>query len=216
MKKFFSRCCFVAISAILCTAAYEVDAATLSLTPDTGVYTTGGTFSARVIINTEGAPVNAAEGRLTFDASTLSVVNISRSNSIFNLWTQDPSFSNTAGTIDFGGGATPPGYTGRAGTIMTVTFRAKTAGTAKVSFSNGSVLAADGRGTNVLRSMNGGAFTVSAVDTTPQAEQIIEYVTPPNTPENAYAPHWSPCKWSAADRLIRSVPSRPVPHPPAA
>ncbi len=162
--------------------ATEASAATLSVTPDTGVYTAGGTFSARVIINTEGAPVNAAEGRLSFDASTLSVVNISRANSIFNLWTQDPSFSNTAGTIDFGGGATPPGYTGRTGTIMTITFRAKTAGTAKVSFTNGSVLAADGRGTNVLRSMNSGAYTVGALDVSPEPEQIIEYITPPNTP----------------------------------
>ncbi|MEZ4200072.1 MAG: hypothetical protein R3B69_00480 [Candidatus Paceibacterota bacterium] len=38
-----------------------VEAATLSLSPGTGVYTAGGTFTARVVVNTAGESVNAAE-----------------------------------------------------------------------------------------------------------------------------------------------------------
>ena len=75
------------------------EAATLRLSPATGGYTAGSTFTVQVVINTEGAGVNAAEGTLSFNPSELSVVSVSRGASIFNLWTQEPSFSNGAGTI---------------------------------------------------------------------------------------------------------------------
>ncbi|MCA9365724.1 hypothetical protein KC723_02420 [Candidatus Kaiserbacteria bacterium] len=177
---------FPTITFLFCLLMFFVmpqiaDAAKLSLSPGTGVYTAGGTFTVRVILNTEGQPVNAADATLSFNSSELTVVSVSRSGSIFNLWTQEPTFSNSAGTISFGGGS-PTGYTGSSGTIMNVTFRAATAGTGRVSFTNGSVLAADGRGTNVLSNMNGGTYTISAVDVQPDPEVIIEYVAPANTP----------------------------------
>ncbi|MFM2381354.1 MAG: hypothetical protein RLZZ76_121 [Candidatus Parcubacteria bacterium] len=155
-------------------------AATLSVSPATGVYTAGQTFSVKVVVNTSGAAVNAADGTLKFNPSEVSVVSVSK-GSIFSLWTAEPSFSNSAGTISFSGGS-PTGYTGAAGTVVTATLRAKTAGSPKVSFSSGSVLAADGRGTNVLTKMNGGAYTISAEASTPEAEVIVEYVPPANTP----------------------------------
>ncbi|MEZ4200073.1 MAG: hypothetical protein R3B69_00485 [Candidatus Paceibacterota bacterium] len=99
---------------------------------------------------------------------------------MFSLWAVDPTYSNSAGTISFGGGS-PSGYSGGAGTVLSVTFRAKTAGTGKVTFSNGSVLAADGRGTNVLTSMNSGSYTIAAAEV-PAEPEIIEYVAPPDTP----------------------------------
>ncbi len=155
-------------------------AATLSVSPGTGVYTAGQTFTARVVVNTSGANINAAEGTLSFKPGELSVVSVTK-GSIFNLWTAEPSFSNTAGTINFSGG-TPTGYTGTNGTVLSITFRTKGAGSPRVNFSNGSVLAADGRGTNVLTGMNGGTFTVTAETTSPVAETVIEYVPPANTP----------------------------------
>lgn len=151
-------------------------AATLRLSPETGVYTAGGTFTAQVLINTQGKPVNAADAQLSFNPRELSVVSVSR-GSIFNLWTQEPTFSNTAGTISFGGGS-PSGYTGSAGSVMSVTFRALAAGSPKVTFKSGSVLAADGMGTNVLTSMAGGSYTISAKAETPEPE----YIAPANTP----------------------------------
>lgn len=160
--------------------ASSADAASLGLSPSTGVYTANGTFTARVIVNTDGKSVNAAEGTLSFNPRELSVVSVNRSGSIFNLWVTEPTYSNSAGTISFSGGL-PSGYTGSAGTIMNVTFRAAGAGTARVSFKNGSVLANDGRGTNILTAMNGGSYTIQAQATTPVAEEI-EYVAPANTP----------------------------------
>lgn len=157
----------------------RAEAATLSVSPSTGVYTSGGSFTARVVVNTSGVGINAAEGTLSFDPAQLSVVGVSK-GSIFSLWTSEPTYSNGAGTISFSGGS-PTGYTGSAGTVLSITFKTKGSGTAKVGFKNGSVLAADGRGTNVLTSMSGGTFTIASAEVSPEPE-VIEYVAPANTP----------------------------------
>lgn len=156
------------------------DAASLQINPSTAVYGSGQTFSVRVIVNTAGQKINAAEGTVTFNPSQLSVVSVSK-GSMFTLWTAEPSFSNVQGTISFSGG-NPTGYTGEAGTILTITFRATGSGSARVSLRDGSVLAADGRGTNILTSMQAGTFTITSQSITPEPERIIEYVPPANTP----------------------------------
>jgi hypothetical protein len=162
------------------TSAFSAEAASLGISPSTGVYSANGTFSVRVVVNTDGKPINASDGTLSFNPKELSVVSVNRSGSIFNLWVTEPTFSNSAGTINFSGGL-PSGYTGGAGTIMNITFKAAGAGTARVTFKGGSVLANDGKGTNILTAMNGGNYTIQAQATTPQAEEI-EYVAPANTP----------------------------------
>jgi len=161
---------------IFASSAY---AATLSVSPGTGVYTAGQTFTARIVVNTSGESINAADGTLTFNPKEITVLSVTK-GPIFNLWTAEPAYSNTNGTITFSGGS-PTGYTGGAGTVLSITFRAAAAGNPKISFSKGSVLAADGRGTNVLTTMNGGAFTITAADVVPDAE-VIEYIAPANTP----------------------------------
>jgi hypothetical protein len=127
-------------------------AATLKLNPATGVYTVGNVFSDAVLVQTNGASVNASDGQITFNPKELQVVQVNRNNSIFNLWTEEPSFSNSAGTISFSGGS-PTGYKGASGNIATITFKSLTAGTPKVNFKSGSILAADGLGTNILTGM---------------------------------------------------------------
>ena len=175
------------ITVILLTGAYfgwttAVEAATISLSPSTGVYTSNSTFSVRVNVNSDGKPINASEGTISFNPKELSVVSVSRGSSIFNLWVTEPTFSNSAGTISFSGGL-PSGFTGSAGNIMSITFRAVGSGTAKANFSSGSVLANDGKGTNVLTSMNGGTYTIQAATVAPAPEEVIvEYIAPANTP----------------------------------
>lgn len=174
---------FIAIVAAFACFATPVTAAaaTLSIAPGTGVYKTGQTFTVNLLVNTGGVPVNAADGTISYNPRELSAVAVSHSNSIFNLWTAEPAFSNAAGTVSFSGGV-PTGYTGASGVVMSVTFRSLTSGTARVSISQGSVLAADGRGTNVLAGMNGGTYTLAAVESQPAPEVIVEYVPPANTP----------------------------------
>lgn len=155
-------------------------AATLSVSPSTGVYGAGTNFTIRVVVNSAGKSINAAEGTIKFNPQEVTVVSVNRSNSIFSLWVTEPSFSNSAGTITFSGGL-PTGYTGSAGTVFNVTFRTTSAGTARVSLTGGAVLANDGMGTNVLTSMNGGTYTIQAPSISPTPE-VIEYVAPANTP----------------------------------
>jgi len=157
-----------------------VSAASLSVTPNTGVYTAGSTFTVRVSTNTNGKPINAAEGTLKFNPQELSVVSINKTGSIFNLWVTEPTFSNSAGTITFSGGK-PSGFTGSSGTVFNIVFRTTNGNTARVSFIDGAVLANDGKGTNVLSGMSGGTYTVQAVTSQPTPE-VIEYVAPANTP----------------------------------
>lgn len=185
--------------------AVYAEAATLSLSPNTGVYTSNSTFTVRVNVNSSGASINAAEGTISFNPKELSVVSVNRNSSIFNLWVTEPTFSNSAGTISFSGGL-PSGYTGSAGNIMTITFRALGSGPAKVNISSGSVLANDGKGSNVLSSMNGGTYTLQAATAAPAPEEVIvEYVAPANTPgaPNVSSPtHGDQKAWHTAKEAV--------------
>jgi hypothetical protein len=207
-------CFAIAFSLFLPLAAFG---ATLKLTPETGVYSIGGTITARVVVNSQGKPINAAEGSLSYNTKELQVLGISKTGSIFSLWTIEPAFGS--GKISFGGGS-PAGYTGGAGTVMSITFKVLTAGTPKVNFTQGSVLAADGLGTNVLSGMSGATYTVGgstpaptpttpvappsgatpSVPTTevPNVTPEPEYVTrrnTPNAPKVTSSTHADPERW---------------------
>jgi hypothetical protein len=106
-----------------------------------------------------GVGVNAADGELSFDPSLLAVQSVSKGNSVFNLWTSNPSFSNTAGTVDYSGGSNDA-YTGSSGDVLDVTFKVLATGSAAVKFSSASALAADGQGTNVLGGNTGATYTL--------------------------------------------------------
>lgn len=178
VKNNFRKVIYVYAVVCLFGFVHTVDAAVLKLSPSTGVYSAGATFTVSVSLNTEGKPVNAADGLLSFNPRELQVTSVSRGNSIFSLWTEEPSFSNTKGTVQFGGGS-PTGYKGTTGSIISINFKALGAGTPKVNFTNGSALAADGMGTNVLSAMNGGTYTIAAQSESPAPE----YIPPANTPQ---------------------------------
>ena len=171
-------------------------AGTLSFSPATGSYNVGQTFTVSVMADPSGSSINSSEATITFDSSVLSVVNVSRTGSAFSLWTTEPTFSNSAGTITYGGGNPSP-IASRA-TIMTITFRAAAEGSGSVAFTNASLLAADGRGTDVLSSSPSGSFAIAAAaepepvpepEPTPEPEEVdesnaaIAFGDPPRAPE---------------------------------
>ncbi|HVN26505.1 MAG TPA: cohesin domain-containing protein [Candidatus Paceibacterota bacterium] len=141
--------------------SFGAGAAAMSVTPSSGTYAVGGTFTVSIMLDSGGGiGVNAADGKLTFDPTVLAVQSISKGNSVFNLWVKDPSFSNTDGSVSFSGGSTEA-YTGSAGDICDVTFKALKAGSTDLAFASADALAADGQGTNVLSGTTKGSFTVS-------------------------------------------------------
>ncbi len=134
--------------------------AALSLSPVNGTDAVGQTFTVSVMLDSGGGlGVNAADGKIAFDPTLLSVVSVSKGNSVFNLWVNDPAFSNTAGTISFSGGSNNA-YTGSAGDVFDITFTALKAGTATLTFSSADALAADGQGTDILGGTSGATFTI--------------------------------------------------------
>jgi Cohesin domain len=140
-------------------AAFAAGAA-LSFSPASGTEAVGSTFTVNVMVDSGGGVgINAADGKISFDPTLLSVASVSKDSSIFNLWVTDPTFSNTDGTITFSGGGTTA-YSGSAGTVMTVTFKVLAAGTASLKFSSADVLAADGQGTNVLSTEGTASYTL--------------------------------------------------------
>ena len=169
----FKLLCFVVVLFLLSFS--HSFAADLVLSPSTGSYSVGQTFTATVRAVPGTDNVNAVEASLTFDSAVLSVVSVSKTGSVFSLWTTEPTFSNTKGAVDFGGGSPTPFTT--TSNIVSVTFRAVAEGTANVTFSNASILAADGRGTDVFKNSTGATYTITA------ASNPTPTPTPTQTPE---------------------------------
>jgi hypothetical protein len=175
-KSFYTIALIATVFGMFLTLAVGVFAADVILSPASGSYSTGQTFTVSVVADPKGDNINAVESELTFDKNVLSVVNVSKAGSAFSLWTTEPTFSNTAGTISFGGGSPTP-FSNRS-TLMSVTFRTLSEGSGKVSFGATSALAADGRGTDVLGSATGGTYAVSAATTPTTPEPETETDTP--------------------------------------
>ena len=158
----------------------KAGSASLFLSPPSATYLVGSTFSVKIKVNSGGENINAAEGNLTFNPNEISIVSLSKTDSIFSLWAIEPTFSNSAGNIVFAAG-TSSGFTGSSGTIITIRFSAKANASSQIRFSSGSVLLADGRGTNILATMNGAVYTLKSKVITPPAEEVFpetEYVPP--------------------------------------
>jgi len=136
-------------------------AATLFIAPESKDVKVGDTFSVLVNTDSQGVAINAATADIAFDNNLLSVQSISFSNSIFSIWPEEPSYSNTTANIHFSGGLYSPGWSGSVGAILRVTFKAKAIGQAKLAVANASVLANDGIGTNVLTNSLGSSINIS-------------------------------------------------------
>jgi hypothetical protein len=93
----------------------SVEAAYLSVSPASGSYSVGDSFSVSVLVSSSDQAVNAVSGSLIFPADKLQVVSISKTGSVVNFWVQEPAYSNSAGTLDFEGVILNPGFTGVGG-----------------------------------------------------------------------------------------------------
>jgi len=162
MRRFFSSLLLISIISLFfpISVSKAQGSASLLLSPSTGSYDVSKSFNVRVVVNSGGGlGINAADGLIKFDPSFLTVTKVSDVGSIFKLWTTDPTYSNSAGTVSFSGGS-PGAYKGSAGTVFTISFSSKKIGDTKVSFSSGNVLAADGKGTNILSGLGKANYSI--------------------------------------------------------
>lgn len=159
--------------ALFCIAIFSLPhqarAADLSVSPAAGSVSSGKTISVQVMLDPKGDSVNAADGTMSFDKNVLSVESISRDGSAFSLWTADPAYSNSAGTITFSGG-TPTAFSASK-KVLTIVFKGIAKGEGAISFTKGSILAADGKGSDVYKNGTGGTVTVTAAAAAPAVEE---------------------------------------------
>ncbi|MBI2120363.1 MAG: hypothetical protein HYT94_01935 [Parcubacteria group bacterium] len=121
--------------------------------------TAGEVFFADVIIATD-TPINAVEATISFPTDIIEIADISRDGSIIDLWSKEPSFSNTAGRAAWGGGTLDPGgFTGN-GKILNIAFIAKKPGVAEMRFDSALFAAYDGKGTILFPVKNGISYTI--------------------------------------------------------
>lgn len=152
-------------------------AATLKLSPNTGTFEVGSTFTVSLFLDTGGQEINALEVTLHFPPDKLQLVSPSGGKSIIEIWTAQPTYDNEKGEIRLQGGI-PGGLNVSQGLITTLTFRAKKTGEALVRFGDESrVLANDGKGTDLLGDTTGGFYTLVLP---PPAGPIVSSQTHPD------------------------------------
>lgn len=154
-------------------------AASLYFSPDSGSYKTNQTFAVNIYVASTDQAMNAASGIISFPKDILNVVSVSKTGSIFNLYPQEPNFSNSSGIVNFEGIILNPGFKGSNGKLLTVNFQSKEPGKTSLTFSSGSVLANDGKGTQILTTLGSASFTIQPET----AEEEEEYTAPLNTPK---------------------------------
>lgn len=170
------------IALVLFLLATPAHAATLTLSSNTTTVTAGDIVTVTVWVNSSDEAINAAEGTLQFPSDELEALSIDKSNSVFSIWVQDPTFSNSTGEVDFSGGLPTPGYQGDGGEVLSVSFLAKSSGTATLSLADAEVNANDGMGTDVLTSTGTLGLTVTNPAATPP---VVTTPTTPTTPSTS-------------------------------
>lgn len=138
---------------ILLIFPYSTKAASLYFSASSLSYQVGSEFSVEVDVGSADQTMNAVSGVIIFPKEQLEVRTISKTGSIVNFWTVEPSFSNAQGFVNFEGIVLNPGFKGSLGKIMTITFHAMGSGNGLLGFSSGSVLANDGKGTMILNQL---------------------------------------------------------------
>lgn len=152
-------------------------AAVLSVSPSTGSFVVGSTFTVSVLLNSENQSVNTVSVNLLFPSDRLQLVSPSTGNSIISLWTALPYVDNQEGKISMQGGI-PNGIQVSNGLVTSLVFRVKAVGGGYLKFADSSrVLLNDGQGTEVLRQLNNAVFSLTLP---PPAGPIVASPTHPD------------------------------------
>jgi len=159
---------------------YGAEAASLRINSSSSNISVGSTMTFSVLVNSGGVAVNNAEGVIKFSPEFFTVTSVNKGGSVFSLWVEEPSFSNSSGTISFNGGVPTPGFSGISGRVISFTVKAKKAGQASFSFDSASVRANDGLGTDVLNSKSGTTIEVTT-PTKKEVEPVKESKPKPET-----------------------------------
>jgi hypothetical protein len=159
----------------------KAEGAELYLSPSSGSFLVGSTFSVSIFLNTGGNEINVVWAELKFPPEILQVISPTAGTSFISEWLIPPNYSNEKGIISFRGGI-PGGIKTSAGLVSSITFKAISTGKAKIEFSeNSKVILNDEKGTNILKTTVNGEY------------QIL--VPPPEGPKISSPTHPNPDVW---------------------
>lgn len=176
--------------------------ASLFISPSSKSYVVGQTFTVSLNLSADLA-VNAVEGSLVYPTDKLEALSVSKANSIVSLWVNEPVISKNSGSVYFAGVILNPGYKGSGAKILSVNFRVKSPGDASVTVANGSALANDGYGTQILSSISEGRYRLEPKIIAPAPPALplpAPAELPPPTALKLFSPtHPDQDKWYAND-----------------
>lgn len=153
----------------------KADAATLFVKPSQTEVSVGNIVNIQISVDTSGKAINNIESIVQFPKDLLEVVSLDNKSSIFSLWVEEPSFSNSIGQATFNGGVPNPGFQGGNGNIISIIFRAKKVGVASIMFSNSAVRENDGLGTDIFSGQRGATISIISITT----KEITPVIKPP-------------------------------------
>ncbi len=183
----------VILGGLFFTFPRSVLAARLFFTRQPSVARAGDVIRESVMLDPQGTPVNAIQAVITFSPH-LVLLSASDADSVIGEWIERDSTTtaNTLGMLSLAG-IMPGGYDGtlsaywsgpRAGKVITLLFRAASAGSATVGIGDPSVLANDGNGTPVPLEVSGDSFIVTSgsmaagAQESPKAYAPVDVVPP--------------------------------------
>lgn len=149
--------CFLFLGFFVSTAR----AADLYFSPTVGSYQLNDNFVVNVLVHSRGQAINAVSAEIYFPNDKLESVAFSKNESIFSFWLNEPTYVSQQGKISIDGIILNPGYNGTNGKIISLKFKVKKAGEAKIYFNNASVLANDGKATNVLENIGEAKYNLT-------------------------------------------------------
>ncbi len=179
---------FIAIFACLLSLSglaffQSAEAAVLYVLPEKRSVAPDESFNVDLKINTEDVYINAAQATVNFPANIIELVEVDNKISAFNFWVEEPLISNDDGTLEFIGG-TAKGVSGSALQVLKMTFKAVGTGSAGITISDAVVTASDGKGTNVLSTIEETSIAVSPEIVTPEAPVVpTTLATPVEQPQ---------------------------------
>ena len=103
------------------TISVNAQSASLYLSPFSGSFLVGSTFTISIFLNTEGNEINVVWADLKFPPEILQVTSPTAGTSFITEWIVPPNYSNEKGLISFRGGD-PGGISTSAGLVSSITF----------------------------------------------------------------------------------------------
>ncbi len=188
-----------------------VQAASLSVQVNKKSYRPGEQISASVYIESEQESINAMSAVISYPKELLEVLELSTAGAQNGFWVEQAK-RDQSGVVNLRWLALNPGYKGKGAKILTINFKAKSAGQVLIGVKDLQVLANDGQGTVVKSMASNASFAVLAVKTPAKTVSKITTVSKaPKAMTNLVMPNnfkiWSDSHpdqklWYHGDRLL--------------